>query len=414
MRLRTTLLLGLLTGCATTASTSKTEAPAEGAPAAQPASTSEPRADLEALSTRELAPLAKQQVSAPDGSFTAEVEAEAAPTFQEQQGVLVLSVPLGTRSPMTCFVYSEPLDAGGAIYRLLQMAGQRTDIQRARTTDVRLIGDSPAVFAEALYLTDTPRGKAAGLAKMMVYTHDQVPLVCTHDEMGYSESFQRISSGLAGSLKSAAERPQAPRYFEFSVIRVEGHPVGFEKRVTRDASGGGRLTELEVSFLFPRSQKEMTVQDTVSTELSDKDGRLVARDHARATNGELDIQMSLEQVKGREYHYEGKHNGRDLSGNFTAPDELLGELGSSRVVREQLLSGKKKELTLQVYSPSASPAAPIPQVLRKEAGARELTAEIGALKMTLSVDAQGMAEKVTIPMGSMQMVQERVSVSGTP
>ncbi|WNG41401.1 hypothetical protein F0U61_52695 [Archangium violaceum] len=414
MRLYTTLLLGLLTGCATSASSSKTEAPAEGDAAAQPASTPEPKADIEALSKRELATLTRQQVSAPDGSFTAEVEAAAAPTFQEQQGVLVLSVPLGTRSPMTCFVYSEPLDAGGALYRLMEMAGQRTDIQRARTTEVRLIGDSPAVYAEALYLADTPRGKAAGLAKMMVHTHDQVPLVCTHDEMGYSESFLRISSGLAGSIKSAAEKPQAPRYSEFSVIRVQGHPVGFEKRVTRDASGGAKLTEVEMSLFFPRSQKEMVVQDTVSTELSDKDGRLVARDYARATNGELDIQMSLEQVKGREYHYEGKHSGKDLNGNFTSPDELLSELGSARVVREQLLSGKKKELTIQIYSPSANPAAPIPQVLRKEAGARELTAEMASLKVSLTVDAQGLAEKVTIPVGSMQMVQERVSVSGTP
>jgi hypothetical protein len=414
MRLRTTLLLGLLTGCATTASSAKPEAPAEASPA--PAGTPAAKPDLKALAARELAPLSKQQLSAPDGSFTGEVEAAGAPTFQEQEGVLVISVPLGTRSPLTCFVYSQPLDAGDAIYRLVRMAGQRTELQRVRTTDVRLIGDSPAVYAEAQYLVDMPRGKAAGQAKMMVHTSDQVPLVCSHDELGYSESFKRITSGLAGSLESAAGKPAAPRYFEFNLIRVQGHPVGFEKRVMRDAAGGSRLTEVETSLFFPRSPQELRVQDTLSTELADKDGKLVARDYARATNGELDIQMSLEQVKGREYHYEGKHSGKELNGNFIAPADLATEPGTARLVRERFLPGKDKELTLHTYSPSANPVAPVEQVLRKEAGvgSREVSVEMGPLKGTLTVDAQGMVEKMVLPMGDLELVQERVSVSGTP
>ncbi|MFL5359119.1 hypothetical protein [Archangium sp.] len=419
MRLRTPLLLGLLTGCATTASTQK-ETPAAGATVAPASSVTAPVAsssaeDLKALAARELPPLTLQQVSAPDGSFTAKVEAAAEPTFQEQDGVFVLSVPLGTRSPMTCFVYTEPLDAGGALYRLVQLAGQHTALQLVRTTDVRLIADSPAVYAEAQYLVDTPQGKAAGLAKMMVHTHDQVPLVCTHDELGYSETFGRITRGLAGSIKSAAEPPRPARYTSFDVLRVQGHPVGFERRAMHEASGSSRLTEVETSLFFPRSPRELTVQDTVSTELADKDGRLVARDYARATNGELDIQMSLEQVQGREYRYEGKHSGKEVSGTFTAPEELLSEPGAARVVREQLLPGKKKELTIQIYSPSANPAGSIAQVLRKEDGEREVSAETGPLKVRLTVDALGLAQKVVVPLGnSGELVQERVSVSGTP
>lgn len=419
MRLRTTLLLGLLTGCATTASSTQKEAPAPES-ASAPAGTgsapgsSAPGEDLKTLAARELPPLTRQQVSAPDGSFTAEIEAAAEPTFQEQEGVLVLSVPLGTRSPMTCFVYAEPLDAGGAIYRLMQMAGQRTELQSVRTTDVRLIGDSPAVYAEALYLVDTPKGKAAGQAKMMVHTNDQVPLVCTHDELGYAETFQRMTRGLAASIKSSAEPPRAARYSEFNVLSVRGHPVGFEKRTLHDASGGSRLTEVETSLFFPRSARELTVQDIVSTELADKDGKLVARDYARATNGELDIQMSLEQVRGREYRYEGKHHGKEVSGTFTAPEELVSELGAARAVREQLLPGKKKELTIHIYSPSANPAGSIAQVLRKESGEREVSVEMGPLEVKLTVDAQGLAQKVVVPMGELELVQERVSTSGTP
>jgi len=420
MRLRTTLLLGLLTGCATTSASKPEATPAEAAaPASAPDAEAAPapaqKPDLKAMAARELPPLPKQKVAAPDGSFTGEVEGAGAPSFQRQEGFLILSVPLGTKGPLTCFVYAEPLDAGGALTRLLGMVGQHTEVQLARTTDVRLVNEAPTVYAEAQYLVNVPQGKAAGQAKLMVHTHEQVPLVCTHDELGYMESFKRVTSGLASSLKAAGEPKPAPRYAEFHVIRIQGHPVGFERRTMNGGAGGSTVTEVETSLFLPRSAKELLTQDTVSKELADKEGRLVGRDYARATNGELDIQMSLEQVKGREYHYEGTHSGKSLKGEFTATQDLATEPGSARVVREQLLPGKKKELTMQSYSPAANPAAPVPQVWRRESSeGREVTVEMGPVKATLTVDARGMVEKAVVPMGSLEMVQERVSVSGTP
>jgi hypothetical protein len=191
--------------------------------------------------------------------------------------------------------------------------------------------------------------------------------------------------------------------------------VGFEKLVMREVTGGSRLTETETSLLFSVSEKQWLVRDSVSTELADKEGRLVARDYVRTTNGEVDIQMALEQVKGREYRYEGMHGGKDVSGTFTASGDLATEPGTARVLREQLLSGKRKELTLQLYSPSSNPAAPTPQVWRTEAAeGREVTMELGAVKVTATLDAQGMPEKVVAPVGNQLLVRERVSVSGTP
>jgi hypothetical protein len=415
MRLCTTLLLGLLTGCATTAP-SKPEAPPPASSAPEtPASAPAGTLDMKALLARELPPLSRQPVRAPEGAFTGEVEAAAEPTFQRQEGFLELSIPLGTGSPMECFVYDEPLDAGGALYRIVEMLRQGTDVRLASVKDVRLIGDSGAVYAEVLYVVDTPEGKGAGLAKLMVHASEQVPLVCTHDEPGYSESFQRISSGLAGSLRSAGEARPAPRYAEFHVYRLGDAPVGFEKLVMREVTGGSRLTETETSFFFPVSDKQWLVRDSVSTELADKDGRLVARDYVRTSNGEVDIQVALEQVKGREYRYEGKHGGKDVSGTFTASEDLATEPGTARVLREQLLSGRQKELTLRFYSPATDPAAPTPQVWRKEAAeGREVTIELGAMKVTATLDAQGMTEKLVTPAGNQLLVRERVSVSGTP
>jgi hypothetical protein len=415
MRLRTTLLLGLLTGCATPASTSKPEANPQPSAAPAPAPAPAPKPDLKALSARELSPLPLQRVSAPEGSFTGEVEGTAAPTFQQQEGFVILSVPLGTRSPLTCFIYSEPIDAGGALSQLLGTVGQHTDLQLVRTTDMRLLNDTPTVYAEAQYLVNVPQGKALGLAKIMVHPNDQVPLVCTHDELGYTESFKRVTSGLAASLQPAGEKKAAPRYSEFHVIRVQGHPVGFERRTVSVVAGGSRMTEVDSSLFVPRSARELMTRDSLSTELADKEGRLVARDFVRATNGQLDLQMTLEHVQGREYRYEGKQEDKRLNGTFTASQELATEAGTARVLREQLLPGKKKELTLLTYSPASNPTAPVSQVWRKESPeGREVTLELDSTKATLTLDAQGLVEKAVVPMGELELVQERMSVSGTP
>ena len=415
MRLRGAFsLMGLLLGCAA----STPSRPSASAPLPEPAAESPVRPPPEAPTARELAELPRRQVAAPGDAFTGEVEAAEAPTFQTREDALVLSVPLGTRSPMTCFVYAEPLEAGGALHRLMALAARRTRVRSARITDVRLLAGAPAVFAELTYRSDTPGGESAGQVKMMVHVDERVPLVCTHDEPGYVASFARIAGGLAGSLKGAGgEAPRPPRYTEFHVMRVREAPVGFEWRVVRDAAGSGRLTQVVTSLFFPRAVWELTAQDTVSTELSDKDGVLVARDDARAINGELDLRMSLEQVKGREYHYEGRVQGKDVSGAFTAPAALASAPGMTRALREWLEGKGPDALTLQLYSPELNPVAPVAQVLRrgKGEGGREVEAELGGGSATLVLDANGAVERLVMPLGeNLRMVRERVSATGVP
>src|SRR6218665_2889841 len=195
MRLRGAFsLMGLLLGCAA----STPSRPSASAPLPEPAAESPVRPPPEAPTARELAELPRRQVAAPGDAFTGEVEAAEAPTFQTREDALVLSVPLGTRSSRPFFVSAEPLEAGGALHRLMALAARRTRVRSARITDVRLLAGAPAVFAELTYRSDTPGGESAGQVKMMVHVDERVPLVCTHDEPGYAAGFARIAGGRAG------------------------------------------------------------------------------------------------------------------------------------------------------------------------------------------------------------------------
>ena len=398
MWLRISLLLGLWTGCVTASPSSHDDLLGVNARVVSP----------------ELPPLPRQPLRAPEGTFTGEVEAAGTPTWLRRENTWVLIVPLGTGSPLTCFVSAEPLDAGAALHRLLARVERTTRLERVRTTDMRLLGDTPVVYAEASYSADSPRGPVPGLIKLMVSSSERVPLACTHDEPGYPESFQRITSALVASLQTPAAPVSPPRYAAFDVLRVEGAPVGFERRLSRDAEGGGRLTRVVTSLFFPRSARQLLAQDTVSTELADAEGHLVSRDYARSIDGQVDLHVSLARVRGGEYHYEGRWGGKLQRGGFTTAEALAGEALVARTLRTLREAAAGTERTLQRYEPSRHPTAPLPQVLRSAGGGREVTAESGPLTATLTLDARGLVERMEVPLEGVRLVQERVSEEGNP
>jgi hypothetical protein len=364
--------------------------------------------DLKALASRELPPLPPQRLTPPGGAFSGEVEATAAPTFEPGEGPLRLTVPLGTGSPLTCFVYTGPIDAGAALWRMVESVSRSVEVQQARTTEVLGVAGVPTVFLEVEYLSATGQGRAAGLLKLMVHASPTLPLLCLHDEVGYGATFQRITQGLAASLRATGEPPEAPRASELHVVRLGAQPVGFLWRTQRAGPGGQPLVETHQSLLLPRSHKALTAQDTTMVELGDTSGRLLARSYAHAVEGEVKTRVSLELTQGREYHYEGRHEGQELSGTLTAPQGLFTEQGQARAVREQLLTGKVQELRLETWWPSRALTTVTPVVWRKQTPeGRDVTLSVGTETLPARVDEQGQLEHWELPVGGLRLTVAR-------
>jgi hypothetical protein len=365
--------------------------------------------------------LPRWPVVSPEGPFTAEVEGLEAPTLQPREDALVLSVPVGPPSPLTCFVYRAPEEVGALLHRWMARAAGHRRVRSARITDVRLLAEAPTVFAELAYRADSPGGPAAdGRVRLMVHGHPRAPLACLLDSADPAVDFTRLAEGLVRSARHEAEPPLAPRASEFHVLRVREQPVGFEWRVVREAPQAGRLTRSVTSLFFPRAVWELTAQDSVTTEHTDAAGALLAREDTRAVNGEADLRLSL--VRGEAgaslvpYHVEGRAQGQDVRGDFAVPGGLASEAVAARVRRELLEGRGPDTVTLQLYLPEAQPLGPVPQRLRRGApGSRELEAELGGGLITLQLDAQGGVERLVMPLGEgLQLVRERVTVTGPP
>lgn len=419
MLLRRSLLavpLCLATACATTQPATK-EAPPPQAGAAQPPQQQAPQQfDLQAQVARELpAPLPKRPVMAPDGHFRTQVEAAGEVKVEPREGVTSVIIPLGTDSPVQCYVYREAVDAGARVNAVVQAVAKELQLKLVRPMDLQVVRGAPAMFFEVVYTAQTEAGTAAGQVKMMMHADNAAPVLCMHDELGYAKSFQRVATDFARSLETA-EPPTAPRFNDVQAVRINDIPVGFEWRALYDADEGATMTETITAMFMPRSATDLLVQDTTVRELTDKGGQLQRLQYAKLENGEPQLQVGLTREK-KGYAYEGEQDGKPLKGTFAAPKGgLLTETTSAPRVKKDLLEGTQKQLTFHHYSPGVNPAGPIPVVYAKVEGGAPRAVNITFSQMTLQavLDANGFLEKGTLPLGGATMVQQRLEASGTP
>ena len=402
---RTFLALSLFaSGCAARAGS--TAGPG-GAPSAE--------FDPQAFYARELQPLPKKPVAFE--KLSGEAESREAVKVASNDHSYEVTIPIGTESPVQCFVYKGEVDPGGTLHMINGAAAKKVDIRLFRVTDVSLVGDHPLVFLEAQYLTNTAKGQALGELKSMFYQHPVTPLLCLHDELGYNETFRRITKGFAASLKVANKDVNPSRFVEIYVDKVGDQLAGFSwHRVLSDKSG--RLTFRARSTTFvPRSESDLMVQDRASTEVWDAEGRLLEAAYADSEDGELTMSVALKKVGPQEYAYKGKTGGKELSGKFKTKTKrgLATDKIKSKLVVSELFSGKSSELKTEEYHASLNPEAPTEVSYKTESGDnRRVRVARGESEAIATADDKGTLEKVEIPIGGTSLSRERILVRGSP
>lgn len=389
------------------------------------------RAGTEAMFRRELPPLPIRHIELPGAPVAGEVEGDAEPVISRRGSATLLSIPIGTRNPIECLVAdlasarsdgSEPANrtvtfrTGAAIARTLAELRQRVDIKLIRNAGLEVLGETPALRLDVLYLARAAPGARSGgvgEAKLLIYPDDGVPLLCMHDEPGYGATFTRIAGGLARTLHVTERRP-APRFVDVQVTRVAGVPIGFEKRSVRGDHGATIDTAVQ-SLWVPRSPSEIQVTDSEVVEESDRAGRLIRVAFAEAIEGEESSRLLVNRLEHEPgYTYEGSLSGKQVRGTFVAPEAegLPSALLVAREIKEVLLGGRRDELEVAEYHADVSPVQPIAVTYRRAAGA--LTAAFGNVRMHGTTDREGYFVNAEIQVPGTALAIERAFTRGHP
>ena len=409
------IFVAMVAGCAASAcSGAKQSGPAAAGPSSAAASPGG-EFDAEGYYKREIEPLAKKAIQVEKLSGEAEVNGDA--KSESHDNSFQLTIPVGTESPVECFVYKNAVDPGGTLFAFTREAAKQVDVRLFKVADVSLVGDYPVVFLEAQYLAKTAGGQALGELKTMFYQHPLTPMLCVHDELGYNESFRRVTKALAASLKIADMQVNPTKSVQVYVDKIAGHPAGFSSHVVL-SDKGGKMTSLSRSTTFiPRSVSDLVISDTVSSEVWDSDGKLLEAVYAVGEGGELNVNISLKRVGPQEYAYKGQHGGKSVAGKFKTRSKrgLATDKITTGLVAAELLTGKSRELKMEQYHASINPSAPIEVSYKTESKAdRRIKVTLGPMEAVATADDKGMLEKMEIPVGGLSLSQERVLVRGAP
>jgi hypothetical protein len=385
-----------------------------GGGAAAPAGSPGSEFDPQAFYGRELQPLSKRAIKFENLSGEAEAAGDA--KVEDKETSLQMTIPIGTEAPVQCFVYKKEVDTGATLLMVTREAAKKVDVRLFKVQEVSLLGDYPLVYLEAQYLAKTAKGQALGELKSMFYQHPVTPMLCLHDELGYNETFRRMTKELAASLKIADMQVNPPKFIEVFIEKVGGQPTGFSSHVALPDKNG-KFAYLSRSTTFiPKSDADLVIRDRASTEVWDGEGRLVEAAYADSEAGQLSLSMSLKKTGPTEYSYKGKLESKQVSGKFKTKTKrgLATNKIISGLLASELLSGKSNELKLEEYHASLKPEAPVEVSYKTESKEKRLIKmKVGEMEAMATSDDQGGLEKVEIPLGGVNVVEERVLVRGS-
>jgi hypothetical protein len=88
---------------------------------------------------------------------------------------------------------------------------------------------------------------------------------------------------------------------------------------------------------------------------------------------------------------------------------------TTSLVATELLTGKSKELKVEQYHAGLNPVSPVEVSYKTESKEkRVIKVMLGQMEALATADDKGMMEKMEIPIGGVQLSQERVLVRGSP
>ncbi|MBN1209679.1 MAG: hypothetical protein JXB05_32825 [Myxococcaceae bacterium] len=412
------LLAGLSAGCAANAPATRSPGTeTRPAPTAPPAA-SQGLTPREALAREVSAPLQRQPVAA-EGvpvPFQGEVLTAGTPeVVKRPNGVTIVSLPIGTAEPVICLFYPAPIDAGAAARSLFESLLDDVTLERVRATEVRALAGSPALYLEGDFTRGTAPAVQVGRLKLMVHADPVLPKACFHDELGYAQTFLRVTESIATGLVSTSEKQPVPPYFsDIQVMRVGNQVLGFQYTALFSSKGGGTLLEASTTLVRPGSPAELQFQDTSLMELADTQGVLVSKRYAKRVNQAVTASVSLSRAEDGGYGVEGQVAGKDVQAKLSGG--LLGEVGLASRLREGPPKSGGEAIEAAMWVPSANLTTPTRVEVRPRTGAgpRAATMVMGPLALDVELDTYGFVERMEVPVGGATMVQERLSRTGEP
>ena len=372
---------------------------------------------LQEAMARETPALDATQFTVADGAIQLTVPGEPG-ELQAFDGGWFVTSDIGATSPLVCMLYVDATDLATLVASLGQASlatqerKQDTPIARKLiySVDAGAIDGKPYVALEWFYTI----GESAGLIKIRAAANGPVMQACTHDGVGYRETFGRAFETFVKSTRTPPD-PEQPYYEEILVQRLNDLDVGVGTLTfVRDAEGDSKIVR-SISSLIPVTPDTLNYSDATTVSWSTPDGELINAYSATTDNGELLTDLEIGRDADGDWVVAGTFQGKPIETTIDGEVTPLSELGQIRAARE-LFAGTAETTAFMVWLDEADPTRIGEARLTRdpEAAGRRARLEVGPLTMDFEFAADGAVTGGTMQMGPVAIDVERIWHRGTP
>jgi len=325
---------------------------------------------------------------------------------------------------MECSFYREEIDLATSLRemsrQMLEIVGNyfgALDYKQVAGIDAGAIGGNPYLAVDWDYAATVDGVRTGGEIKQIVANKYGRSVYCTHNEVGYKDTFQNAFKSLLDSLEFADQSEPPAQYLEILVYEVQGQRVGIEQVTVLYDDEGDARTVIYDSMLLPVGTDELVAQDSTDVQFTSPSGELINQIHTRYQNGEPESSLSLSP--GAEpglWQVAGEYRTKNIDAIFAAP-HLSSWLGSVLATRAALRdAGAEARVSLVEWIPDANPISPVEaraRVLEKLGdGTYRTRVEIDSLHMDAVIDHDGLTRSGVMKVGPVEIAVERVFAEG--
>jgi hypothetical protein len=342
--------------------------------------------------------------------------------IEKAEGSYSIEVDIGTTTPVLCEIIPDGFDLANMLRATLErhltnfeQAPQKIEMRQNERIDSGAYGRAPWLSARWLFLVNDGQQKNVGQYQHAVFSKDGHGGVCQHDDIGYVKTFETVVKALAETLEFPGGT--APSYYsEIATVSLGGSRVGVSSVTLRRDADGDTVSIVQSAMLLPTGPGQVSSQDTFHQEFQRPDGSLINAIMAVSGNGELGIDVALKTVEGA-WTVSGTIQGKEITQKLAAGEEPSTSVQQARELRTILASdkavGTTHETKMWVSADPTRLTKTTTKITSKIGPMYLASAQVGPMKVDLTLDSSGMVTAAKIPMGPQVVTIDRVYVNGS-
>lgn len=343
----------------------------------------------------------------------------AEPTVEGAQ--ISFSLDPGTGALVNCFAHLDALDpamsAAAVGMASLPVGAEDPPIVAREIHDIDIfhVDHEVVIATDWLYTVQRGGDQLTGMFKIRAASLGLGGLLCLHEQVGYSDTFDRIMEHLLRSWVGKGDDVVTPIFYELSVTRLNDMPVSVDRLTISVDEDGDYVIRSLTSDLTPVDSATLAGEETYAVEYAYPSGELINSIVVTSDSSQVSEQLNLNAEDDSTWTVTGTFQSKPMDHRIEH-GPLNSELLERRRIRRFLGSAKAGErMAGEIWLPDADPTTITKgeiEYVERRGDAHRVKIAIGELELDAEIDESGSLVRAVAEVAGATVEMERIYLSG--